>query len=193
MNASNVLTRDDQRTLLRWARQAIERAVNGPPALEIDPAELTAGLRAPYAAFVTLKEQDELRGCIGRMDFERPVWENVVTIAVASALEDPRFSPVQPEELPLIRLEISVLEPPRALARPEEFDPQRHGIIVQQGMRHALLLPKVAQEYGWGAERVLATVCEKAGLAPTAWRDPDARLEVFEAFDFGEPTAAGDA
>jgi AMMECR1 domain-containing protein len=53
-----------------------------------------------------------------------------------------------------------------------------------------LLLPKVAQEYGWDARKTLETVCWKAGLEPDAWRAPDARLQVFTAFDFGEATSA---
>jgi len=187
VKASGVLTHEDQQKLLRWARLAIERAVEGGSEMEVARAELSEGLLAPHGAFVTIKKQGDLRGCIGKMDFEHPVWENVLTAAVASALEDPRFSPLQPDELAEVRLEISVLEPPHQLARHELFDAQRHGVIVEKGMHHALLLPKVAQEYGWGAEKTLETVCVKAGLAPTAWRDADARLQVFEAFDFGEP------
>ena len=155
--------------------------------MEVAEAELSEGLRSPHAAFVTIKKNKELRGCIGRMDFEKAVWQNVLVAAVASAQEDPRFLPLQPEELTEVRLEISVLEPPKDLPQPEMFDAQRHGIIIEKGMHYALLLPKVAQEYGWDAKKTLETVCVKAGLAPTAWRDVDARLQVFEAFDFGEP------
>ena len=90
----------------------------------------------------------------------------------------------------LIRLEISIIEPPHELPSVELFDPQRYGIIVEAGHRHALLLPKVAQEYGWSAQKTLETVCLKAGLPPDAWRDPAARLQVFEASDFGEEDSA---
>jgi AMMECR1 domain-containing protein len=71
------------------------------------------------------------------------------------------------------------------------FDVTRHGIIVQKGWRHALLLPKVAQEQGWDATKTLEMVCCKAGLPPDAWRDPAARLQVFTAFDFGEGRPEG--
>ena len=67
--------------------------------MQISEAELTEQLRAPHGVFVTLKKQGELRGCIGKMDFERPLWVNALDAAVASALEDPRFSPVEPQEL----------------------------------------------------------------------------------------------
>lgn len=181
-----MLSSEEQRKLLCWARQTIEAAVRGASKIKIPEAELTDALRAPHGAFVTLKKRGELRGCIGKMDFERPLWENAIKAAVSSALEDPRFTPVQPEELTDIRLDISVLNPPEVLPHVEQFDPQRHGIIVEKGWNHALLLPKVAQEYGWGAEKTLETVCLKAGLRADAWRDPATRLQVFTAFDFGE-------
>jgi AmmeMemoRadiSam system protein A len=186
VNTFPPLTLEEQQKLLRWVRRAIELALQNSSQAEPTEAELTAGLLAPHAAFVTIKKRGELRGCIGKMDFARPLWENAIAAAVASALEDPRFPPLEAKELSEIRLEISVLEPPVPLTRSEDFDAQRHGIIVEKGLRHALLLPKVAQEYGWGAEKTLETVCWKAGLPPQAWREPDARLQVFEAFDFGE-------
>ena len=176
----------EQSKLLQWARRSIEQAVRGEKLTPVPPVELTPELCSPHAAFVTLKKYGELRGCIGKMDFDRPLWENVVSAAVASALEDPRFEPVRPEELPELRLEISVLEPPVALARVEDFDAQRHGIIIEKGYRHALLLPKVAQEYGWDARKTLETACWKAGLPVDAWREPDARLQIFTAADFAE-------
>jgi AmmeMemoRadiSam system protein A len=182
------VTGEEQQKLLRWARRAIEQAVRGEPLTPVAAAELSAGLREPHAAFVTLTKGGELRGCIGKMDFARPLWENVVAAAVASALEDPRFEPVRPEELPELRLEISVLEPPVAIASAEQFDAQRHGIIIEKGYRHALLLPKVAQQYGWDERKTLEALCWKAGLPADAWREPDARLQVFTAVDFGEPS-----
>ena len=137
------ISRDEQEKLLRWVRATIEAAVRGEPTKEIPEAELTAGLRAPHGVFVTLKKQGELRGCIGKMDFERPLWTNAVEAAVASALEDPRFPAVEPAELDGIVIEISILNQPEELPQPEMFDVLRQGIIVEKGWRHALLLPKV--------------------------------------------------
>jgi AmmeMemoRadiSam system protein A len=183
------ISRDEQKKLLRWVRAAAEAAVRGEPPMEIPETELTERLRARHGVFVTLKKQGELRGCIGKMDFERPLWVNALDAAVASALEDPRFSPVEPQELGEIAMEISILNPPEDIARPEMFDVTRHGIIVEKGWRHALFLPKVAQEQGWDATMTLEMVCEKAGLPTDAWRDPAARLQVFTAFEFGEERA----
>jgi AmmeMemoRadiSam system protein A len=180
------ISRDEQGKLLQWVRATIEAAVRGERQSEIPESELTDGLRAAHGVFVTLKKRGELRGCIGKMDFERPLWANAVDAAVASALEDTRFQPVTPEELGEIGMEISILNPPEELPEPGMFDVLRHGIIVEKGWRHALLLPKVAEEQGWDATKTLEMVCEKAGLPMDAWRDPAARLQVFTAFDFGE-------
>jgi len=179
---------EEQRTLLRWVRTTIEAAVCGPSRMEIPEAELTDRLRAAHGVFVTLRKRHELRGCIGKMDFKQPLWANALEAAVASALEDPRFPPVMPEELPELTIAISILNPPEDLPDSRLFDAQRHGIIVQKGLQHALLLPKVAQEEGWDATTTLEAVCWKAGLRRDAWRDTDTHLQVFTAFDFSELT-----
>lgn len=177
----------EQRFLLRWARLTIEAAVRGQSLPKIPSAELTPALCSPHAAFVTLKKCGELRGCIGMMDFEKALWENVVRSAKAAALEDPRFSPVTEKEVPDLHLEISALEPPRAIASVEEFDHLKHGIIISLGWNHGLFLPQVAREEGWDKEKTLEMVCWKAGLPADAWCDAGARLEVFTAEVFGEP------
>jgi AmmeMemoRadiSam system protein A len=174
---------DEQRKLLRWARETIEATVAGRTLPQIEPTEV---LCSPHAAFVTLKKHHELRGCIGMMDFARPLWENVQHAAVASALHDPRFPPVIADELPELRLEISALQPPRPIESFEDFEVGRHGIILELGRRHGLFLPQVAPEQGWDREKTLEMLCYKAGLPPDAWLDPAARLSVFEAEVFSE-------
>jgi len=180
------LTVDEQQQLLHWARRAVEAAARGENLPEIPTAELTSGLLSLHAVFVTLTKAGELRGCIGPMDYERPLWRNALDAAKAAAMDDPRFPSVQPDEVPALHLEVSVLDRPREIPNVSQFDPQHHGIIVEQGWRSALLLPQVAQEHGWDAAKTLETVCWKAGLPADAWREPGARLQVFEAFVFGE-------
>lgn len=181
------LDSDERTKLLGWVRATLAAAVRGKALPGIPEAELSERLRAPHGVFVTLKKGGDLRGCIGKMDFEQALWTNALTAAVASALEDPRFPPVTPLELGEIEIEISILNPPEDLPRPELFDVARQGIIVEKGWRHGLFLPKVAAEQGWDATKTLEMVCWKAGLPADAWRDPSARLQVFTAFDFGEP------
>jgi AmmeMemoRadiSam system protein A len=182
----------DQRLLLAIARRAIETAVCGArsSAAEIAaPGSVT--LEEPAAAFVTLRESGELRGCVGLMRFEAPLWLNVRDAAISAALSDPRFLPVVERELPDLELEISVLDPPVELPDPGRFQAGRHGIIVERDHRRALLLPQVATEMGWNEEQMLSAVCRKANLPGDAWRDPSASLMVFESTCFSEAELAG--
>jgi hypothetical protein len=125
------------------------------------------------------------------MRFDVPLWVNVRDAAAAAALDDPRFLPVAESEITAIEVEVSVLEPPVELPDPGAFEAGRHGIVVERGMRRALLLPQVASEMGWGADEMLDAVCRKAGLPGSAWRDKQTRLFVFESVCFGERDLAG--
>ena len=127
-----------------------------------------------------------MRGCIGLLRFEMPLWLNVREAAAAAALNDPRFYPVEEREVPALELEVSVLEPPVDIPDASKFEAGRHGIVVERGMRRALLLPQVAAEMGWNSTQMLDAVCRKAGLPGDAWKDRATRLSVFEASYFGE-------
>ena len=184
------LDRSDQRQLLAIARRAIEAAVCREATVDLATAPPSAALTEPAAAFVTIHEHGQLRGCIGLMSFETPLWRNVREAARAAALDDPRFLPIDESELPSLELEVSVLDPPVELPDPSGFVAGRHGIVVQRGMRRALLLPQVATEMGWGERQMLEAVCRKANLPADAWRDASTRLLVFESACFGESDLA---
>jgi AmmeMemoRadiSam system protein A len=169
--------------LLRIARATIAAAASrNPGAADLAtllPPDLPPDLRQHRAAFVTLRERGDLRGCMGSVLPERPLWEAVVAAAVSAAQRDPRFSPVIEAELADIDLDVSVLGMPVPIADPLALRVGIDGIIVEQGRCRALLLPEVGAELGWDADRTLQAVCEKAGLASDAWRDPDARVFAF--------------
>jgi AmmeMemoRadiSam system protein A len=139
---------------------------------------------APGAAFVTLKKNGRLRGCIGYTEAVAPLYRVVQECAVAAATEDPRFPPVSPGELPSLRIEISVLTPLFPIL-PEEVEVGRHGLMVAQGRMRGLLLPQVPVEQGWDRETFLDQACVKAGLPASAWRR-GATLRAFTAEVFGE-------
>jgi AmmeMemoRadiSam system protein A len=175
---------NDKRELLRIARATLrEYLTTGfmPPG-----APHRRSLLEPRGAFVTLHTGGELRGCIGRVDADTPLYLAVEQLAVAAATRDPRFDPLRAEELPETRIEISVLSPPRA-GKPDEIELGKHGIVVTRGVRRGLLLPQVAVEHKLDRERFLDETCGKDGLPPGAWRDPSTRLELFTADVFGEP------
>lgn len=137
---------------------------------------------------LTEREGGALRGCIGHIASDLPLGEVVGRMAIAAALEDPRFPPVTAEQLAHLHIEISALtEPVRLLrAEPSAIVPGRDGLIVQGGGRQGLLLPQVAVEYGWDAEAFLAATCRKAGFAARAWQAPGTAVFTFQADVFGE-------
>jgi AmmeMemoRadiSam system protein A len=191
--ATNQLDTSDKKLLLDLARRAIENAICHDKAPGQPIGALSAAVGEPAAAFVTLHQRGELRGCIGLMRYDVPLWVNVRDAAVAAALADPRFLPVGESEVPALELEVSVLEPPVELPDPAGFEVGRHGIVVERGVHRALLLPQVATELGWDAEQMLEAVCRKAGLPDDSWRDRQTRLSVFEAICFSEKELAGSA
>jgi AmmeMemoRadiSam system protein A len=174
--------------LLVLARAAVVAAVAG------EPAPDQGGVEAwdqPADAFVTLRRDGRLRGCIGTLGAGWPMGRAVAHAARMAATEDPRFQPVRPAELDGLDVEVSVLGPARPLEDVADFVPGRDGIVVDARGRRALLLPQVATEMGWGATDMLAAVCEKAGLRSDAWREPAARLSVFEVVHVAGPLVAG--
>jgi uncharacterized protein len=185
----NNLGRSDQRRLLDIARRAIETAVCHGRLTGAVFEPPSPAMMEPAAAFVTIHEFGDLRGCIGLMRFEVPLWQNVRDAAAAAALDDPRFLPVAESELPALQLEVSVLDPPVDLPDPAGFIAGRHGIVVERGGHRALLLPQVATEMGWGDTQMLEAVCRKANLPADAWREASTRLMVFESTCFDEAAA----
>ncbi len=182
--AGGELSAEARQALLQLARRSIEAAVQREPLPSLPGGPPV--LSEPRGAFVTIKRQQRLRGCIGYTQPIGPLAEVVQKVAVAAALDDPRFRPVVPSELSELDLEISVLSMPELLSDPSQIAVGRHGLIIQKGSMSGLLLPQVATEYGWDRETFLAEVSRKAGLAPTAWKERDAKLYTFTAEVFHE-------
>jgi AmmeMemoRadiSam system protein A len=173
------ITAEEKQTLRQVVHETIEAVVHGGP---IPRFTARGGNLAEHrGAFVTLEKNGQLRGCIGHIVADEPLISIVAQMAGAAALEDPRFPPVRPEELPDITFDISVLTPIRKLDRVEDIVIGRDGLIVSHGWARGLLLPQVAAEYGWDRETFLAQTCRKAGLPSDAWRHPETVIEVFSA------------
>jgi AmmeMemoRadiSam system protein A len=178
------LTEEDRKILLRLARQALEEGVCGASELKELPHPAPA-LVEPRGAFVTLRKQGELRGCIGHVQTSAPLYKTVQECAVAAALSDPRFRPVAPDEAPLLHMEISVLSTPEEIA-PDQVVIGVHGLIITRGWRRGLLLPQVPVTWNWNRVQFLEETCLKAGLPIDAWKK-GARIEAFTAEVFEEP------
>lgn len=178
------LTTAQQQQLLQLARAAIMAHLQGKPAPT--PALDDPALQAPGAAFVTLRKQGELRGCIGQIVARDPLYRSVQEMAVAAATQDPRFPRVTVAEMGEISIEISVLSPMQRLRDVDEIEIGRHGLYLRQGYLSGLLLPQVPIEQGWDRAAFLAGICQKSGLAETCWQDAATSLYVFTADVFAE-------
>ena len=182
------LTPEERTILLRLARAGVEAAVRRkePPSLE--PCRAYPALLEKRAAFVTLTENKELRGCIGSILPVEPLCESVRGNALNAALRDSRFPPVAEAELERLRVEISALTVPREIPSWRDIVIGRDGVILTFGLggAQAVFLPQVAPERGWGVEEMLGHLSQKAGLPSDTWKDPRARFLVFQAQVFGE-------
>ena len=133
-----------------------------------------------FGAFVTLKVEGQLRGCIGRLDTESPLWNKIPELARSAAFEDDRFPPLNESELDRTDIEITIMGPPIKISDPNEVEIGRDGLIIERGFNRGLLLPQVAVEHGWTLETFLEQTCLKAGLETDAWHDSKVKIYRFE-------------
>lgn len=183
------LSEEDKRILLQIARQSIEEEF-GLASVNLYQ-NFSEGLNEKCGAFVTLSIDDELRGCIGYVISEKPLFETVYEVAKKSAFEDPRFYPLTAEELAHIEIEISVLSKPKTISSIGEIEVGKHGLIIQKGPFHGLLLPQVATKYNWNAETFLEHTCLKAGLNKHDWKHLATKIQTFTATVFSEKDLGG--
>jgi AmmeMemoRadiSam system protein A len=177
------LAEREKQLLLQIARSALALGVANKPPLRDAPSEVF--LQQPAGAFVTLHRRGRLRGCVGQLPGRDSLAAVVAHCACAAALDDSRFEPVTSAELSEIDIEVSVLSPPED-AKLEAIEPGKHGLLVSRGMQRGVLLPQVASQFKWGAQRFLEETCVKAGLDRDAWKDPGTRVQAFTAEVFSE-------
>ncbi|MFH0803294.1 MAG: AmmeMemoRadiSam system protein B [bacterium] len=179
-----LLSKEEQAFLLKVARETLEAHVRGNKIPAFSPQ--TPRLSKKMGVFVTLTKNGDLRGCIGYIQGIAPLFEAVSQMAVQAASHDPRFSPVRPEELKDIHIEISALSELKEIKDVNLIKVGTHGIIIKRGFSQGLLLPQVATEYGWGRDEFLKHTCLKAGLPPETWKEPGTQIVIFSALVFGE-------
>lgn len=177
------LKNETKKELLKIARKAIEEEILR--GIKITPPDIEE-LKVKKGAFVTIRVNSELRGCIGYVVPIRSLGETVIDCAIAAATEDHRFPPITPKEIPKMKLEISVLSPLKKIKDIQEIEVGKHGIMITHGLSRGLLLPQVAVEYNWDRITFLEHTCWKAGLDKNAWKDKDTIIEIFSAEVFSE-------
>ena len=171
--------------LLQRARSAIARALGVTPDPQIPNPQSVISEDFRAGAFVTLRLNGQLRGCIGYPEPDLPLVDVVERCAVSAALSDPRFPPLSEAEWSDVDLELSVLGPIERVTDLTEIVVGRHGLVVEFGRRRGVLLPQVAVEWKWDAVEFAAQTCIKAGL-PRDASQKGAKLFKFEAEVFGE-------
>ncbi len=178
------LSKEEKEQLLSIARKSLESYLS--KGRISFPEVSSPTLKEKRGAFVTLKKGGMLRGCIGLIYPLKPLYQTVAEMAVAAAVDDPRFPPLTPEELPLVEIEISVLSPLERVKSIEEIEVGKHGLYIRSAPFAGLLLPQVATEYNWDRETFLQHTCLKAGLPVDAWQKEDTEIYKFTAEVFSE-------
>ena len=136
-------------------------------------------------AFVTLKKEGKLRGCIGCFSPKEPLFKVVEKMTIAAATQDSRFPEVGMDELSKIIIEISVLSPLKQIISIDEIELGKHGICIVKGRSSGTYLPQVANETGWNKEEFVEHCShDKAGIGWTGWKD--ASMFTYEAFILNE-------
>lgn len=170
------LTEAQQQRLLALAKQSIEHGLRTGRPLKINLADFPPELTVPRATFVTLEKHQQLRGCIGMLQAIRPLAEDIAENAYSAAFKDPRFPPLQADELGDLDIHLSLLTPAEPMAFTSEQDlltklqPGIDGLILEEGHRRGTFLPSV-----WGmlpdAGQFLRHLKQKAGLPAHYWSD----------------------
>jgi AmmeMemoRadiSam system protein B/AmmeMemoRadiSam system protein A len=184
-NRDAPLNEEQQKILLKLARDTIELYLKTGKKMQFETED--ERLKVKQGAFVTLRKNDNLRGCIGYIIAVEPLSDAIIDMAIAASTEDSRFRKVTVDELKDIDIEISVLSIPRRIKSADEIELGKHGVIVGKGMRRGVFLPQVATETGWDKVTFLEHLCaDKAGLSKDAWKDKGTDIDVFTAQLFEE-------
>jgi uncharacterized protein len=183
--------------LVRVARTAVERYLQESVIIKSERDTLEKAGIFVTLNYVTRSRKEYLRGCIGFLLPEKPLYQAVIEAAIAAASEDPRFPPLDRQELDNIIFEVSVLTPPQQITTtPADYGKEiqigRDGLILHWRFGSGLLLPQVPVELKWDVEEYLANICYKAGAPPDVWLDPTSKLYKFQAAVFKEVEPKGE-
>ena len=181
------LTEEDKKQLLALARKTIIYALRNrrvPQASDLG-ITITDSMRKPRAAFITLKKHSLLRGCIGDIFPQRPLYRSIIVNAINACFNDRRFQPVTEDECGDVTIEISALTTPEPVDSADKIRIGTDGVVLSKDGRSAVYLPQVAPEQGWDINQTLTQLSLKAQLPPDAWKE-GASFLVFQAVVFGE-------
>jgi len=177
------LTYAHKQELVTLAKEAIKTFIQSGAYLNFrseDPL-----LNYHLGVFVTLRRGEALRGCIGQLQSDEPLYRTVIDTAISAATRDPRFFPVSNEELDQLSIKISILSPLVPVEDITEIEVGVHGVMIIHAGHRGILLPEVPVERGWDRTTFLENVCLKAGLHPDTWKEKP-QFYSFTTLEFGE-------
>ena len=191
MKDYNSLTTDDGNLLVSTARKIVTEYITNGTKLKLEN-EFKNKFSFKSGVFVTLNDNQGLRGCIGYPLPNKLLYDALSDAAISAATKDPRFSPVEEKDLNSILFEVTVLTPPKKIivSNSKEYLSKikvgRDGLIIKNGFNFGLLLPQVPIDYNWNEKEFLEYTCEKAGLSKDSWKDPNTEIQKFEGIIFNE-------
>jgi uncharacterized protein len=196
MKDYNNLSQQDGHILVKTARLVVTEFLKNGTKTKLEK-EFENNFSFKSGVFVTLNNNQGLRGCIGYPLPDKLLYNALEDAAISAATKDPRFVPVKYNELDSITFEVTILTQPKKIIvnNPEEYLSQikigRDGLIVKHGFNSGLLLPQVPVEYGWNEQEFLEYTCEKAGLQKNHWKNLETEIQKFEGIVFKEETPNG--
>ena len=184
---SITFTEEEKQQLLQLARNTIQIYLENHQVPEIKTDTLPTALKNKAGAFVTLKKNGNLRGCIGHFEADKPVYNMIQQMAVAAATQDYRFETVTLQELDSIDIEISVLTPLQKITDVNKIRLGIDGVYIRKGNRSGTFLPQVATDTGWNLEEFMGHCArDKAGIGWEGWKEKDCEIFIYQAIIFGE-------
>lgn len=179
------LTQVEKETLLKIARNNLNSLFSKITVKAVDEFEQTPNLNKPCGVFVSLYYQNDLKGCIGIFESNKPLFELISDVTRSAATNDHRFSPIKKDEVDDIIIEISVLTPLEKINDPNEIELGKNGIFIKQGYRKGTFLPQVANKTNWSKEDFFAHCSrDKAGIGWNGWKNSE--LYKYEAIIINE-------
>ncbi len=192
MPALHIMNKKDKKYLLKIARRAIQKYFQDEGVFQIEEDELPQSLKEKNGTFVTIWKNNELRGCIGNLESEKPIYQSVIDNCIASALLDPRFTALKNDELNDIKIEISILSELKKLPNFTDhnsflkyLNKYKPGLLIKKETYQATFLPQVWEDLN-SAELFISHLCEKAGLEKDEWKKMDLEIYQYSAEVFKE-------
>lgn len=179
------LSREQKDLMLGMARHSISSIFSGEEAILPD-LEKHPILNSKLGVFVTLTTQGRLRGCIGYIESDKPLYQTLSDAAKSAARHDPRFAPLTENDLEEIKIEISILSEPFPMKNYDEIEIGKHGLILEEQGLKGLLLPQVPVEHNMKREEYLDAICNKTGFHSGLWKDKVLNISLFTATVFSE-------